>query len=80
MRLIIFGLVFVFAGLAFAEGATEKKQSQWLSDWEQEAEDEGINAQCRQHKNNINQCKYTTVVDDSISALSAVILDVDNYK
>jgi hypothetical protein len=69
----------MLSSFSFAEAKTGKDETQWITDWQQEPEEDGITAQCRQNKNMINQCKFKTVVDNSVLSLSAVILDVENY-
>lgn len=63
-------------------GATayaEEEQKTWLSEWEQESADEGFEARCRMHKSNVKQCIFTTRTRTSLDALSAVVLDVNNF-
>jgi ribosome-associated toxin RatA of RatAB toxin-antitoxin module len=80
MHLVFSLLAFILLGFTVTAANATQKEAQWSSDWEQRDGKEGIRAQCRQHKNNIEQCKFTVVVNESVSALSAVITDVANYK
>jgi len=80
MRLTITMLALALSGPTITEAKAEKRDTQWLSGWQQQNGSNGINAQCRQHKNKINQCKFSAVVDESFTALSAVIVDVENHK
>ena len=72
-------LLSYYSILSYAE-VTKTKESQWLTDWVLEKNERGITAQCRQNKNKINQCKFMTISNESVAALTAVIADVDNFK
>jgi hypothetical protein len=80
---LILSLLIVFSTLAIADDA-QKKPSQasnkWISDWQEEPSKEGVIAKCRTHISNINQCRFTTESDLPVSALSAVIMDVNHFK
>ncbi len=52
---------------------------QWLSTWEAQETQDGISAECRQHKTKINQCRFRYITDVSVDALSSVILDVEHF-
>ena len=60
--------------------AADVGSSQWLSPWEVKGAEDGIQAVCRQHKTKINQCKLSKVFNASLTALTAVITDVENFK
>jgi len=72
-------LLSYYSVYSYAE-ITKSKESQWITDWVLEKNERGISAKCRQNKNKINQCKFTTVSNESVAALTAVVADVDNYK
>jgi len=78
-----FGLALMaFSALAAQSSeqpSLNKKETQWLSEWEAKGEDPRISAECRQHSSNINQCRFRMVSDVPLDALGAVILDVDHF-
>ena len=74
------GLASLLIVLSPSLNAAEAGSSQWLSPWEMKGAGDGIQAVCRQHKTKINQCKITKVFDASLTALTAVITDVENFK
>tara|TARA_R110001592_G_scaffold175466_5_gene414710 strand:+ start:30641 stop:31357 length:717 start_codon:yes stop_codon:yes gene_type:complete len=80
---LILLLLVVFSVFVHADGA-QKKPSQasnkWISDWKEEPSKDGVQAKCRTHTSNINQCRFTTESDLPLSALSAVIMDVNRFK
>lgn len=80
---LMLSLLVVFSTLVFAADA-QKKPSQtsnkWIGDWQEEPSKEGVKAKCRTHISNINQCRFTTESDLPVSALSAVIMDVNHFK
>lgn len=81
-RLLCFFLI-SFTCLANAEatkGKTAQISNKWSSDWQEERSEDGVQAECRTHVTNINQCRYTTESDISSESLSAVIMDVSRFK
>lgn len=78
--LAILMLLSVFVSADEAQKTASKVTNKWISDWEEEPSKEGVNAQCRTHTSNINQCRFTTESDLPVSALSAVIMDVNHFK
>lgn len=70
-------MLLLSSALALADSASG--QSGWLSDWESAGQEQGVSAECRQHKTKINQCRFTYTTDVSVAALSSVIMDVDRF-
>jgi len=66
----------IFSILSFPIHADTKKT--WNSDWAFEREEEGISAECREHVSNIEQCRLTITVEESLTALTAINVDADN--
>lgn len=63
--------------MSHAETASGKQN--WLSTWESAGQEQGVSAECRQHKSKINQCRFRYTTDVSVEALSSVIMDVDHF-
>jgi len=81
MKLFFFATALLFSGFVLsAETNNNTAASNWLDDWQTERSESNINSQCRQHVSKIKQCKFTAIVDESAEALSAVVLDVENFK
>ena len=74
---ILGGVLQIASSIALAESGSKK--SQWLSDWEEAGQEDGIRAVCRQHQTNINQCKFRYLSNVPAEALTSVILDVDHF-
>jgi hypothetical protein len=76
---IFIAMLFSYSVLADTK-KTETEASKWLSGWEKERSEGPINSECRQHTSKIKQCKFTAIVDESVESLSAVVLDLENFK
>lgn len=73
-------LVSLLLGSVAVDAWSAEKATQWLEAWQDKGSEDGITAQCRQHQSKINQCKLRAEFDVSLTALTAVITDVDNFK